>query len=198
MSNSLVLTYWKIFLQFMRITRTWYIYPFSFFINSKTDQFQNCVGESFSQSIVSSSSTFLEIRILSQMDSQESLIMWTRWSDIYDQNDSISRIFRLGGERNEETKILGVVNEEDESGGEEELDEYGITGRHEFFAIYTHLSWDILAWSSMSLGGHSLGWYASKRLQLDWRVWGMPEDQRPPDQDQVVVVFLSVHLLLYL
>ena len=42
------------------------------------------------------------------------------------QNDSISRIFRLGGEAIEETEFLAVANEEGESGGEEDLDEYGI------------------------------------------------------------------------
>ena len=52
------------------------------------------------------------------------------------QNDSISRIFRLGGEWIEETEIPGVVNEEGESGGEEDLDEYGIIERHEVFARY--------------------------------------------------------------
>jgi len=47
------------------------------------------------------------------------------------QNDSISRIFRFGGEGIEETKIPGVVNKEGISGGEEELLEYGIIERHE-------------------------------------------------------------------
>ena len=40
------------------------------------------------------------------------------------QNDSISRIFRLGGKEIEETEIPGVFNEVGESGGEEELEEY--------------------------------------------------------------------------
>ena len=52
------------------------------------------------------------------------------------QNDSVSRIFQLGGEGIEETEIPGVVNEEGESGGEEELEKYGITERHEIFARY--------------------------------------------------------------
>ena len=42
------------------------------------------------------------------------------------QNDSFLRIFRLGGEGIEETEFPGVVNEEGESGGEEDLDEYGL------------------------------------------------------------------------
>ena len=60
------------------------------------------------------------------MDSQESIllypIMWTNSKRHLYQNDSISRIFRLGGEGIEETEIPGVVNEEGESGGEEDLE----------------------------------------------------------------------------
>ena len=52
------------------------------------------------------------------------------------KNDSISRIFRLPGEGIEETEIPGVVNEEGESGSEEELEEYGVIERHEVFARY--------------------------------------------------------------
>ena len=75
------------------------------------------------------------------------------------QNDSISRIFRLGGEGIEESKIPGVVNEEGESGGEEELEEYGIIKRHEVFARYHnsivgHLGVERTL-KAMSLGGHS-------------------------------------------
>jgi len=52
------------------------------------------------------------------------------------QNDSISRIFRLKGEGIEETEFPEVVNEEGESGGEEDLNEYRIIERHEVFARY--------------------------------------------------------------
>ena len=48
----------------------------------------------------------------------------------------VSRVFRLGGEGIEETEFPAVLNEEDESGGEEALDEYGIIERHEVFARY--------------------------------------------------------------
>ena len=46
----------------------------------------------------------------------------------------VSRIFRLEGERVEETEFPAELNEEDESGGEEELDQYGIIERQEVFA----------------------------------------------------------------
>ena len=52
------------------------------------------------------------------------------------QNDSISRIFRLGGEGIEETEFPAEVNEEGESGGEENLDENGIIKIHEVFERY--------------------------------------------------------------
>ena len=48
--------------------------------------------------------------------------MWTsRRGHLY-QNDTISRIFRLGGEGIEQTEFPAEVNEEGESGGEEDLD----------------------------------------------------------------------------
>jgi hypothetical protein len=53
------------------------------------------------------------------------------------RNDSISRIFRLGGEGIEETEFPAEVNEEGESGGKEDLDEYRIMNqRREVMARY--------------------------------------------------------------
>ena len=57
------------------------------------------------------------------MDSHESLL-WSS-STLY-RDDSISHIFRLEEEGIEETEFPVELNEEDESGGEEELDQYGI------------------------------------------------------------------------
>ena len=66
------------------------------------------------------------------------------------RDDSISRIFRLGGKGIEEIKFPAEVNEEGESDCEEDLDDYGIIiERHEVFARYHTLLWDILAWSAL-------------------------------------------------
>ena len=86
------------------------------------------------------------------------------------QNDSISRIFWLGGEGIEETEIPGVRNEEGESGGEEELKEYGIIERHEVFARYHnsivgHLGVERTL-KAMSLGGHS--WAGMRQNVKKW------------------------------
>ena len=86
------------------------------------------------------------------------------------QNNSISRILRLGGEEIEETKIPSVVNKEGKSGGEEVLEEYGIIERHEVFARYHnsivgHLSVERTL-KAMSLGGHS--WARMKQNVKNW------------------------------
>ena len=86
------------------------------------------------------------------------------------RDDSISRIFRLGGEGIEETEFPAEINEEDESGGEEELDEYGIIERHEVFARYYNSIVDHLGvertLKAMSLGGHA--WAGMRQNIKKW------------------------------
>ncbi len=86
------------------------------------------------------------------------------------RDDSISRIFRLVGEGIEETEFPEVVNEEDKSGGEEDLDQYGIIERHEVFArchksIVGHLGVERTL-KAMSLGGHS--WAGMRQNVKKW------------------------------
>jgi hypothetical protein len=83
------------------------------------------------------------------------------------RDDSISRIFRLGGEG---TEFPAILNEEDEFGGEEKLDEYGIIERHEVFARYHnsivgHLGVERTL-KAMSLGGHS--WAGMRQNVKKW------------------------------
>ena len=61
------------------------------------------------------------------------------------QNDSISRIFQLGGDEIEEIEIPEVINEEGESGGEVELSSRNTKSLQNIIT----LSWGILAWSAL-------------------------------------------------
>ena len=74
-------------------------------------------------------------------------------------DDSIERIFRLGEEELEETD--GELQEEGESGGEEDYDAYRNVEMHEVFSRYHnsivgHLSVERTL-KAMSLGGHAFG-----------------------------------------
>ena len=129
-----------------RITRTWSTYLIRLFQNW-------CVGESFSQSTDSSSSIFLASKISSQIDSQGSILWFSsNWTNAND--------------------ICIEMNEEDRSGGEEELDQYGIIERHEVFARYHdsivgHLGVERTL-KAMSLGGHSWAWMCQN--VANWKV----------------------------
>ena len=64
-----------------------------------------------------------------------------------------------------------------ESGGEEDLDEYGIIERHKVFARYHnsivgHLGVEHTL-NAMSLGGHSWVGMRQNVKKMNWRVWHM-------------------------
>ena len=65
------------------------------------------------------------------------------------QNDSFSRIFHSGGEGVKKPEILGVVNDEGESGREEE----SITERHDVLTRYRQYRGTTWCVRTLSLGG---------------------------------------------
>jgi hypothetical protein len=80
--------------------------------------------------------------------------------DIYSKIDSAERIFWLGEEGLEQTEVLGEIEEENQVGGDEYFEEYGIVKRYEVFSRYNN-----------SIVSHHGVEHTLKEMSLSGHVW---------------------------